>query len=106
MEQSEIVRAAIRVFIRKVLSEVVALMQPTQRSDTVSHRFVGMEEGIAPPVRTPMPPVRKLDLLLHRDFILEVVRIEWIHSSLRCFRLRIHEINQRLFGAIAESRQY
>ena len=45
------------------------------------------------------PPARKqLAHLLHCDFILEVVRIEWIHSSLRRFGLRIHEIHQRLFG--------
>jgi len=44
------------------------------------------------------PAVRQLAHLLHRDFIFEVVRIEWIHSSLGRFRLRVHEINQRLFG--------
>jgi hypothetical protein len=42
--------------------------------------------------------VSQLAHLLHRDFILEVVRIEWIDSSLCRFRLRIHEINERLFG--------
>jgi hypothetical protein len=41
---------------------------------------------------------RSLANFLHRDFILEVVRIEWIQSSLGGFRLRIHEIYERWFG--------
>jgi hypothetical protein len=36
--------------------------------------------------------------LLHRDFILEVVGIEWIQSSVGGFRLGIHEIYERWFG--------
>jgi hypothetical protein len=50
-------------------------------------------DGPMLPTERISPAVRRLAHLLHRDFILEVVRIEWIHSSLGRFRLRIHEIN-------------
>src|SRR5262249_54571163 len=38
--------------------------------------------------------IRYLSYFLHRDLISEVIRIERINSSVRCFRLRVHEVHQ------------
>jgi Kef-type K+ transport system membrane component KefB len=51
---------------------------------------------------TTLMTVCQLADLLHCDFILEVVRIEGIQSSLHRFSLGIHEIYQRWFGGTWE----
>lgn len=74
---------------------------PTVHTESASSSAIHCElrlGGVIPLLERQSPAVRRLAHLLHRDFIIEVVRIEWIHSALGRFRLWIHEIHQRLFG--------